>query len=172
MEAITHIIMGIFIQNLCFKYMVFPYNIIFTIIFAFFSHFIVDAFAKITYHTPEPHKEDKFWVVWHIITYALALVVAVWMMIIGMFLFYLLGAIFANFVDIWDWLILRPTQRKKQKENPESNWGEKFFIHPLIDKFRDKTLFWLPNWNYERKGIIPEIITLISLWILTVLFQI
>lgn len=170
MEGITHVLSGIFVQLMCFKYLVFPFNLIFTIILGFFSHFVIDTLAKLTYHTPESHKEDKFWVWWHIITLALALIVAVWMMIIGLFFFYLLGGIMANLVDIWDWTILRPIQNKKKKENPDSTWGEGYFIHPAIDWIRDKALSFLPNLNRNKKGVINEIITITILWVLIVIF--
>ena len=128
MEAITHILTGVLVQILCFQYLIFPYNILFTILFAFFSHFIIDALAKITYHTPEPRKEDKFWLIWHIIILGGSIIGLVWF-----FIPFWLGELFANLVDVWDWLILRPIQSKKKKLNPETNWGEKYFLHPLID---------------------------------------
>jgi len=160
MELITHLLTGILVQLACFIFFIFPLNIILTIIFGFLSHFLIDTLAKITYHTPEPHKEDKFWVAWHIITPVLAIILAIWVILIGKFWFFLLGTIAANAVDIWDWLILRPIQ------NPEAKfWGEKLYIHPTIDWIRDHLFGWLPNWNYKKKGIIPEIITIVSLWV-------
>ncbi|MFX0044059.1 MAG: hypothetical protein ACFE8L_14185, partial [Candidatus Hodarchaeota archaeon] len=65
MNLITHVLVGVFIQILFFEFFIFPFNFLLTIIFAFLSHFIVDALAKITYHTPEPHWDDKFWVSWN-----------------------------------------------------------------------------------------------------------
>jgi hypothetical protein len=162
MEAVTHILTGVLIQILCFEYLPFPYNIILTIIIAFFSHFMIDALAKITYHTPEARLNDKFWVLWHIFIIALSVLVAIWF-----FIPYWLGLLSANLVDIWDWLILRNIQNFKSKSEdakPEEKWGEKFFIHPLIDKFRAKLFFWLPNWNYKKRGVIPELILISALW--------
>ena len=73
METITHNLIAVFIQILCFLYFIFPLNVIFTIIFAFLSHIILDGLSFITYHTPDPMKEDKFWLIWHYIIYALSL---------------------------------------------------------------------------------------------------
>ena len=164
MEAITHILTGVLIQVLCYKYLVFPLNFLFTMLFAFLSHFIIDTLAKITYHTPVALKDDKFWVIWHLVTLISAVSIG-----IIFFIPYVLGGLFANLVDIWDWGILRPIQKKKKKENPESKWGEGFFIHPIIDWIRDKPFSWLPNWNYKKQAVIVEIIT-ISILIHSIVF--
>ena len=163
MQAITHFLTGIIIQILCFMYFVVPFNIIFTAIFAFLSHFLLDAFAKITYHTPEPQRANKFWSIWIIIMIVAAFILAIWFIVIGLFWFYLLGGFFSILVDIVDWGILRPIQYKKKKIESKSIWEEGYYFHKMIDKFREKTLYWLPNWNYKRKGIIPEIFIIIVL---------
>jgi hypothetical protein len=163
MQAITHFLTGIIIQILCFMYFDLPFNIIFTAIFAFLSHFVVDAFAEITYHTPEPQKGDKFWLTWNILMNVAAIVLAIWFVVLGLFWFYFLGCFFSVLVDIMDWGIIRPIQHKKKKTNTKSIWEEKGYFHNIIDKIREKTLFWLPNWNYKRKGIILEIIIIIIL---------
>ncbi len=166
MEDITHFLTGVLIQILFFMYFKFPFNILLTMVFAFLSHFLIDALAKITYHTPEALKGDKFWIIWHIIIYSGSLII-----LIIFFIPYWLGMLFAKIVDIWDWIILRPIQNKKKKKNPESKWMEKYFFHPIIDKIRKRTLFWLPNWNFKRKGIIPEIIIILFL-LATIMFLI
>ena len=163
MQAVTHLLTGIVIQILCFMYFTLPLNIIFTIVFAFLSHFMVDAFAIVTYHTPEPQKGDRFWSAWIIIMIVGAFVLVIWLIIIGLFWFYFLGGFFAILVDIVDWGILRPIQYKKKELDSKSIWEEGYYFHKLIAKFREKTLFWLPNWNYKRKGIIPEIIVITAL---------
>ena len=168
MELITHILTGILIQVLCFKYLIFPFNFLLTMLLAFLSHFVIDTLAKLTYHTPVALKDDKFWVIWHVITYMLSASVMIAALIF--YIPYYLGGIFANLVDIWDWGLLRPIQNKKKKVNPETKWGEGFFIHPIIDWIRDKPFFWLPNWNYKKKAIVVEIITITVLLILIVFF--
>jgi len=175
MEGITHILTGILVQLLCFIFLPLPLAFIFTIIFGFFSHFFIDSLAKITYHTPVAHKEDKVWVIWHIITPALILVLVVWISIINglLFFFFLLGGIAANLVDIWDWVILRPKQNKLKKENPDAIfWGDNLFIHPMIDWIREKVppFSILPNLNENKKGIITEVITITILWALVAYF--
>jgi hypothetical protein len=164
MEAITHILMGVLIQIVCFEYLPFPFNIIITIILAFFSHFLIDALAKITYHTPDARWNNIFWVGWHIFIFGISILATVWF-----FIPYWLGLLSANFVDIWDWLILRNIQKVKQRsENNHSEdvWGEKYFIHSVIDKLRAKVFFWLPNWNYKKRGIIPELFLITVFWML------
>lgn len=175
MEGITHILIGIVIQLLCFIFFPLPIAILLTIVFGFFSHFLIDTLAKMTYHTPEAHKDDKFWVWWHIVSLALVLVLVIYILVINwiLFFFFFLGGIAANLVDIWDWVILRPKQNKLKAENPEAKfWGDKLFIHPIIDGIREKVppFSLMPNWNEEKKGVIVEIITITILWILVAFF--
>jgi len=158
LETVTHNLVAVVIQILCFKYMLFPFNIIFTIILAFLSHIIIDGIAIITYHTPEVQKGDKFWLIWHIIIYGLSIL----SIIIFMIPFWL-AMLLANIMDIWDWFILRPIQKRKIQNNIESKWGDKYYFHRFIDWFRAKFLGWLPKWNYKRAGIIFEIILIIAL---------
>jgi vacuolar-type H+-ATPase subunit I/STV1 len=165
MEAISHVLTGVLIQLLCYIFFTFPLNIIFTIIFAFLSHFLIDALAKFTYHTPEPHKEDTFWVVWHIITPLILVSAIIWSIIIGKFFFFLLGAFFANLVDIIDWGIYRPFLAEKR--NPEgSDEVKPYIMHRGIDFIRKKVppFSWLPNLNENKKGVITEIAVIILLW--------
>ena len=151
MNLQTHVLTGILIQICCFRIFVFPLNIIFTILFAFLSHLLIDAFVLITYHTHEPQKGDLFWLSWQIITYGSGA------FLIVLFFPYTLGMLFANLIDIIDWLILREFYRIKFK-NEERDWNKNYFFHNIIEKIRKYTLFWLPNWNYEKKAIIPEIL--------------
>ena len=162
METVTHNLVAVIIQILCFKFLLFPFNIILTIILAIFSHVFVDAIAVITYHTPEVQKRDKFWLIWHIIIYGLSI-----LSIIFFIVPFWLSILFANIMDIWDWFILRPIQKRIRKKNMESNWGDKYYFHNFIDWFRDKFLGWLPKWNYKRTGIIFEILLITGLSIIT-----
>ena len=151
MNLQTHVLTGILIQIFCFKIFIFPFDIIFTILFAFLSHFIVDAFVLFTYHTPDPQKGDIFWLSWQIITYGSGAI------LILLFLPYVIGILFANLIDIIDWLILRQIHRVKAKTE-EIDWNKNYFFHSIVEKIRKYTLFWLPNWNYEKKAVISEII--------------
>jgi len=161
LETITHNLVGIVIQILCFRFLIFPWNLIWTIFFAFISHIFVDGIAIITYHTPDAQKGDKFWLVWHYIIYGVSL-----LSIIIFIIPYWLGMIFANIIDIWDWLILRPIQKRIRKKNPESKWGDKYYLHRTVDWVRDKLFFWLPVRNYKKSGILIEIFIIITLSII------
>ncbi len=167
MELITHSLTGVIIQILCFKFLIFPMNLILTMVFAFFSHFIIDTLTKMTYHTPESRIEDKFWLIWHII-----IVISSAAVLVVFIVPFWLGILFANLVDIWDWLILRTIRNRKKRKNPESNWANfnKYFIHNIIDWIREKPCSWLPNLNYKRYGIIVEIFFIFFLLILIWIF--
>lgn len=148
--------MGVLIQISCFIFFTFPFNFLLTIIVAFLSHFITDAFSKITYHTPEPHWDDKFWVSWNI-----SVRVSGYIAIILFFPYYL-GMLFANLPDIWDWMIVRRIQKRRNK-NGKIDYHHNNFFHRMVDIIREKTLFWLPDWIYEKKAVIVEIIIIIAL---------
>jgi len=151
MNLITHVLFGVLIQILCFIFLVFPFNYIFTILIAFSSHFIVDAFSKITYHTPEPHWDDKFWISWNI-----SIRVVGYSALIPFYPYYL-GIIFANLPDIWDWAIVRRIQKRRNVDR-KINYHHNNFFHRIVDKIREKTLFWLPNLIYVKIAILVEII--------------
>lgn len=158
METITHNLAAIILQILCFYFFIFPWNIIFTIVFAFLSHVIVDGIAVITYHTPDAQKEDKFWLIWHYFIYAISL-----FSIVIFFIPYWLSMLFANIMDVWDWLILRPIQKKRKIKNPESKWGDKYYFHRMVDWTREKLFYWLPKRIYKKSGIMIEIVLIIVL---------
>ncbi|MHA1971728.1 MAG: hypothetical protein ACTSW1_01975, partial [Candidatus Hodarchaeales archaeon] len=135
-----------------------PLNPVFVMIFAFGSHFILDPLAKATYH-PSQRLDTKFWLYWHMFVFITGLV------IMAVFIWkYFLGMFFANLVDIWDWLFLRETAKRKR----DPDWGRKYYLHPFADKIRSKFFFWLPNLNYKQIGILPELI-FITIWSIFVL---
>lgn len=160
METVTHNLTAVIIQLTCFKVFSFPLNFILTIIFAFLSHFVSDALSKITYHTPEPHKEDKFWVSWHIILLSLSI-----LSVIIFVIPFWLGILFVNIPDLIDWFILRPISNRKNKENATLKWKKSYLFHPIADWIRKKMLFWLPEWTYKKASILVEIsiITILSI---------
>lgn len=173
MEIITHNLAGIIIQIICFKYFIFPLNLIFTIIFAFFSHFLNDILSSLTYHTPESHWEDKIWVAWHIFVYVSGVV------IIFIFLIpFWIGMLFAYLPDIVDWYILRPIQKyilrpiqkRRNKKESSPNIEYTLVFHPMIDWIRAKFFFWLPKWNYKKSGILIELAFIASISILIYFF--
>ncbi|MHA1799660.1 MAG: hypothetical protein ACTSVY_14530 [Candidatus Helarchaeota archaeon] len=148
MQAMTHFTVGIIIQLLLIQ-MIFPFGLLLTIIICFFSHFLIDAVAKITYHPPEAKLDDKFWIIYHVILFAIGAFILVWF-----WNPFWLAMFFATLVDIWDWVFIRGVRYFKK----DQNWLEKYRIHPLIDRFRKKCFYWLPNWNEKRIGIMPEIL--------------
>ena len=162
METITHNLVAIVIQIYCFTIFVFPLNIILTIIFAFLSHVVFDAISVITYHTPDIQKGDRFWLIWHIIIYVISI-----LSVIVFIVPYWLSLISANIHDIWDWYILRPIQRRRERKGLKV-WGKKLFFHRFVDWVRDNFFSWLPRWNYKKGGIIIEILVIIGflIWIL------
>jgi len=165
MEIITHNLAGILIQIICFKFFIFPLNLILTIIFALFSHFLIDFLSNLTYHTPESHWEDKIWVAWHIFVYVSGI------MIIFIFLIpFWIGMLFAYLPDIVDWYILRPTQKRRKKKESSPKIEYILVFHPIIEWIRAKFFFWLPKWNYKKFGILIELAFIASISILIYFF--
>lgn len=158
MNLVTHVLAGVLVQIVCFKIFTFPLDFILTVLLTFFTHFLLDGFVNITYHTPDPQKGDKFWLSWQIITYGSGIIAGV------IFFSYIIGIIFANLIDIVDWLILRPYHERKKK-NKEIDWEKNYFFHNIISKFREKTLFWLPDWKRIKKAVISEIAIIVILFI-------
>ncbi len=155
MESITHNLSAILIQILCFKYALFPLNIIFTIFFAFLSHFLSDALSKITYHTPEAMKDDKFWIIWHIIIYSASIIVAIIFIIP-----FWLGIFFVNLPDILDWFLIRPIKNRKNRKISGTKEEKNYRLHQIADWIRIKLFFWLPDLTYKKVGIITELVTI------------
>ncbi|MFX0209065.1 MAG: hypothetical protein ACFFDT_23985 [Candidatus Hodarchaeota archaeon] len=155
MQLPTHLIVGILIQFLINAIIPTPtlLSMILIMICAFGSHFLLDPIAKSTYHPPQ-RIHDNFWLTWHVFVYLIGFV------IIGLFIWdYWLGMIFANLPDLWDWYTLRNIASRKN----QLDWGKRYYLHPIVDKIREKLFFWLPNLNYQRVGILPEL-SLIILW--------
>ena len=160
MQFPIHLIFGILIQLTINSFIPITsiLNPIFIIIFAFSSHFILDAIAKATYHPPE-RINNRFWLYWHLFTYGIGFLITllfVWQ--------YFLGMLFANATDIWDWLFLR----REAKRRNDPNWGKKYYLHPIADKIRATFFFWLPNLNYNQKGILPETLFIIF-WLFSII---
>lgn len=156
MQAITHFLVGIIIQAVLIS-LISPLGIILVIVLAFFSHFLVDSLAKVTYHLKDPQWHDKFWIAYHIIIITLAAVVLVYFWVP-----YWWGMGIASLIDIYDWMFIRGI--RKVKNDPL--WLQKYEIHPLIDKFRTKFFAWLPDWNAKRYAVVPEAILIVILLVI------
>ena len=146
MEDATHYLAGILIYEIF--YFLFP-NLntmiggFIILILVCLSHFLVDALTNITYHLPDPKPSDKFWVTRKIVTHLM-----LWTMLIifwNPYWFVMIGSIIP---DIVDWFILRRILKK----------GDKIFFHPLIDKFKDRFFFWLPDLREKRWALLNEFI--------------
>ncbi len=153
METITHNLIAVTIQILCFHYFQYPLNVILTLLFAFSSHFLSDALSKITYHTPEVMKQDYFWWVWHIFIYGASLIT-----IVAFFIPFGIAMFAVNLPDIVDWFILRPIQNRKKRKDLDNKNETRYFFHHLADFIRNKIFFWLPDLTYKRYGIITELV--------------
>jgi hypothetical protein len=124
-----------------------PLGVILVIIIAFFSHFLVDSLARLTYHMKDPQPQDKFWVGYHIVIYAASAAVLIYF-----WQPFWLGMGCSVLIDIYDWMLIRGV--RKLKHDP--TWLEGYEIHPLVDRFRAKFFSWLPDWNEKRYAVIPE----------------
>lgn len=146
-QAISHFLVGIIVQIIFIEILP-PLGLILVIILAFFSHFLVDSVARMTYHLKEAQPQDKFWVIYHIVIYAASAGVLIYFWVP-----FWIGMGFSVLIDIYDWGFIRGGRKLK---NP--TWLEGYEIHPLIDRFRTKFFSWLPDWNEKRYGVIPEAI--------------
>ena len=156
LQAITHFLTGIIIQALLINFIP-PLGIILILIIAFFSHFLIDSLAKVTYHLKDPQWHDKFWVIYHIIILTIGAIILVYF-----WTPYWWGMGFAVLIDIYDWGFIRGI--RKVKNDPL--WLQKYEIHPLIDKFRNKFFAWLPDWNAKRYAVVPEAILIAFLLVI------
>ena len=160
MQAISHFLVGIIIQMLLLEIFT-PFGVVLgvtlVIIIAFFSHFLVDSVARMTYHLKEAAPHDKFWVIWHIIVITGAAIVLVYF---WRPYWFAMGA--SVLIDIYDWGFIRGG--RKLKKDPL--WLDGYEIHPLIDRFRTKYFSWLPDWNERRIGVVPEAILIVLLLII------
>ena len=163
MQLPTHLITGILIQYIISTLTPTPswLSIILIAFFAFCSHFLLDALAKSTYHPPERIK-DNFWLTWHILVYLTGIAI-----IILFFSNYWLGMLFANLPDLWDWYTLRHIASRKK----DPDWGNKYYFHPIADKVRSFLFSWMPNLNYKRIGILPELSLIILWFVIIILFS-
>ncbi|MFX0099039.1 MAG: hypothetical protein ACFFCS_05615 [Candidatus Hodarchaeota archaeon] len=152
MQAITHFFAGILIMAVLQIIQPIWFRVILIIVLGILSHVLIDTFTYLTYHpsdAPRPLWRDKFLVVWHAI-----ILVGMLVVLIYYWNRYWLGMGAAVLPDLYDWLFIRPV--RSLKKDPDFMKGKE--IHPLIDKFREKYLPWIPNWTLKRRGIIPEII--------------
>ncbi|MHA1266135.1 MAG: hypothetical protein ACTSRS_12960 [Candidatus Helarchaeota archaeon] len=148
MQAVSHFLVGVIIQLLIGD-LVAPVGLFLVILLSFFSHFLIDSLAKMTYHLKDPHPEDKFWLSYHIIIFASSFFVLVYF-----WNPFWLAMGCSVLIDIYDWVFIRGMRVLKK----DPGWFSKYELHPYIDRFRAKYFAWLPDWNEKRYGVVPEAI--------------
>lgn len=117
------------------------------------SHVIVDVFALMTYHVPDPRPNDKFWLSYHIFMY-IATVIFVLFYISA----YWVPMMASVLVDLADWLIIRPIFKK-----------DKGVIHPYIVAIRNLFFPWIPNFIEKKWSVIIEFgLIALLFWLLNV----
>lgn len=147
-QAISHFLVGIIVQIFLIELFP-PLGLILVMVGAFFSHFLVDSIARMTYHLKDAQPYDKFWVGYHIIIYAASA-----MVLIYFWNPFWIGMGCSVLIDIYDWGVIRGG--RKVKKDP--TWLAGYEIHPVIERFRTKFFLWLPDWNDKRYGVVPEAI--------------
>lgn len=164
MQSPTHFLTGILIYNL-FRLIpgLSPWIYIpLTVILAIASHALLDCVAIMTYHPPEPQKQDKFWVIYHVLIYLTTFAMVLTAIIIHDLRNYLWVMVASILPDIIDWYTLRPIFKKGP------------VIHPTIDRIRNTLFFWIPKWNMKKWTVVFEFglvaILVIGIW-LTYPFQ-
>ena len=145
MQMSTHFLISILIAKL-FSFLppTFPIaiQIILIAVLAVLSHDLLDCIAISTYHPLKPHRDDIFYMIFHII-YAYALS---GFLFIFFFEDYWWVMAFSILPDIIDWYILRAIFHKDS------------IYHPRIDKVRDALFSWLPDLKEKKWAVIFEFI--------------
>jgi membrane-bound metal-dependent hydrolase YbcI (DUF457 family) len=125
-------------------------------IFAFLSHFLVDAvFERFTYH-PKPWLEESKSRFCHTIVY---IEIPVALFIAVLYSQYWVGILCSILVDIYDWVLLRGVLKK------DFHKDKKLFIHPVNDWFQAKFMGKTPNLNEKRIGYLVEWVYIGLLWV-------
>ncbi len=123
--------------------------IIFSI--SFFFHILIDNLAKLTYHPSESNWGDPVYAGWHLFTYILEAVVAIY--ILRKDLRYFGGMLGSVSFDLWDWSIVRFLGKYTNVELPT--------LHFMEGYTREAVFYWLPEWGLNPPAMINEIIFII-----------
>ena len=145
MQMSTHFLICILIAKLfSFLTPTFPIaiQIILIAVLAVLSHDLSDCIAISTYHPYKPHKDDVFFMIFHIIyAYALSGFLFIWF-----FKDYWWVMLFSILPDIIDCYILRALFHKDP------------IYHRHVDKMRDALFSWLPDLKEKKWAVIFEFI--------------
>ena len=139
MQMPTHFLFAILLYNLISKVLEPFIYIPLMILLAVISHALLDCVAIMTYHPPEAQKQDKFWVIYHVLIYLASIV-----LFIVFFKEYWWVMLASIIPDIVDWYIFRPILKRAP------------VFHPQIDYIRSKLFFWLPVWNMKKWTVVFE----------------
>lgn len=160
MQAPTHILTGVLIEELTRKSPRLPFKPLIIITSCILSHMILDKFARLTYHPSKPLYKDAFWVFYH----ASLLIVT----IVSLRLYWKdhkLAIIASVFPDI-DWIIFRPITALF----PELEALKGPVTHKLLEDVLSVVLpiQWfdtLPDWNLNKPTVLIEMIVLSFLFL-------
>ena len=145
MQMSTHFLIGILVSkifSLLTPTLPIAVQIIFIAILAVLSHYLLDCIAISTYHPYEAHKDDKFFMIFHIVyAYGLSIFIFIWF-----FNDFWWVMLFSILPDIIDWYIMRAILHKGP------------VVHPSIDKVRDTLFSWLPDLKEKKWAVVNEFI--------------
>ena len=159
MDMWYHFLVGILIQASFLRFFGGgPVIWVLILITAFFSHFIVDWGSYLTFHPDETyrgrHPEDRFFTIRTVISGIAAAAVAIYFSYVpepGFFLVMLASWL----VDFVDWIVVRNLIKIHLID-------EKYFhegvLHRIINQFREKVAWWLPNWREKKAASIMEFV--------------
>lgn len=153
MQMPTHLITGVFIDKVISNMAIFTKSRkILTILVSLFSHGLLDALSRSTYHPPDPLPQDKFWVTYHKLilpSITIAILAKFWKK-------HKLAMTFSILPDI-DWIIRDVNSRGN---NPLPIWDKPILNSSLLNLINSLPLFnWirlLPDWRYKKSTILLE----------------
>ena len=154
MQAPTHLVIGVLIQEALKRKKVEPLGLQYFLVafLAVISHGILDRLARLTYHPPTALTGDWFWISYHSVVAVLTvfIVVKYWR---GC----KLGLIFSVLPD-FDWIVIHSSSLLSFQI---PFWKEPI-LHRLLFRFLDflppsSFLTALPDWTLEREAVTVEI---------------
>jgi len=124
-------------------------TIVIICVLAFFSHILVDALARFTYHPSSSNWGDPIYTLWHITIYTTEAVSAIYFL--KKDIRYVYGMISAVGFDLWDWSIRRPLQKYFNVNTLPS-------LHWMADWAEEFLFGWLPSFRQQQWAVLGEII--------------
>lgn len=158
MQAPTHFLTGILIQESIEKRNLGRLKHFLVILLGLFSHGILDKLARSTYHPANAMPTDWFWVIYHTLLALTSLI------ILKKFWRRYWGAILAATAPDLEWIVLHPARFLL----PQNDFLQQPILHPLLSNALDtipllRILNDLPDWTTRRATVIFELILLAGL---------